>query len=302
MSFFRFKDEDIIQTNVLAHPTYRVELNGDHVTGSVFLEKPFLDDSLLERRFEGISLAEGGLVQKDGPFTASVDIVDAEQGATNRQLYQSILNLYRHYSLLNDDYTSLFTGSETTRFRVITVPEIYYDREILTGSFSASDLDNAGNERKLYDNGRGGIYSGSLSGTIVGNIFYSEGLIVLKGGGLNDESNSNDFGENSPTNFKWRCNFQGVHKIPTTIFRCRAPAGQLNASSNPTFYHVPQDINDVHQGEREIVLLQESEPGVYVTAVGLYNEDYELVGVARLAQPVKKTEAQDLLFRIRLDF
>jgi hypothetical protein len=300
MSFYSFKDEDIFTTSIVAHPSYTVELNGDQVTGSVFLEREFLNDELLTRRVFGFSPAQGGFVTGSHPFTASIDIIDAELGATNQQFYESILNLYDFYSLINSDYTSDFTGSTTTRFRVITIPEIYYDREILSGTFSASDLDSAGDARDLFDNGRGGVYSGSLTGTLVGNIFYSEGLVVLKGGGLNDEASGNDFGEVSPTNFKWRVNLKGKQTIPVKIFRCRAPAGQLNASTNSTFYSIPTGSTDINKNEREIVILSES--FTYVTTIGLFNKNYELVGLAKLAQPVKKDEGQDILFRVRLDF
>ena len=297
MSFYRFKEEDIIHVSIKAHPSYRVERNGDQVTGSVFLEKKFLNNSLLNRQFEGYSEKEGGLTQKTGPFTASIDIVDVEQGATNKELYESILELYDFYALVNTDYTPNFTGSETTRFRVIVIPEIYYDNSVLSGAFTASDIDSSGDTRNLFDNGRGGIYSGSLSGTLVGNIFYSEGLVVLKGGGLQDEGAGEDFGEASSTNFLWSVDFKGVHKIPTNIFKCRAPAGQLNASTNPTFFHVPDSGS--FKNQKEIVL---PGSGTYVTTIGLYNEDYELVGLAKLAQPIKKEEKQDILFRVRLDF
>ena len=299
MSFFRFEDEDIIDTDIVAHPSYTVELNGDAVTGSVYLDKPFLSDELETRTWRGLSLKLGGLIEKQGPFTASIDIVDAEEGATNKQLYRSVLNLYDYYSLLNEDYTSYFTGSETTRFRIITVPEIYYEREILTGSFTASDLDSSGNSRVLYDNGRGGIYSGSVSGTLVGNIFYSEGLVVLKGGGLNDETAGDDFGQASPTNYKWTCDFKGVNKIPVKIFRCRAPTGMLNATTNDTYSRIPAiGSGEDFIGEKVRIF---SSSFTYVTGIGLYNDRYELVGVAKLAQPIRKEEHQSLLFRIRID-
>jgi len=300
MTFFRFKNEDLIDTDVFAVPRYTVELNGDQVTGSIFLDKPFLNTALEERERQGFSALEGGVQKKTGPFTASVDIVDVELGATNSQLYQSILSLYDFYSLVDSNYTPDFTGSTTTRFRVITIPEIYFDREILSGSFTGSDLDSAGDSRTLYDNGRGGVFSGSLSGTLVGNIFYSEGLIVLKGGGLQDAGENNDFGEDSPTNFKWKVDFNGTHTIPTKIFRCRAPAGQLNASTNESFFYIPPTGSD-HQFRSEKVKVLTSSL-TYVTQIGLYNDRYELVGVAKLAQPIRKEEAQDILFRVRLDF
>lgn len=297
MSYFRFNPDDKINTSIKTHPSFTVELNGDQMTGSVYLEKQFLNSDLENRLFEGDSTREGGKILKTSPFTASVDIVDAEEGATNSQLYRSILNLYNHYSLINTDYTASFTGSETTRFRVITIPEIYYDRAILSGTFSASDDDNAGDARELFDNGRGGIYSGSLTGTLVGNIFYNEGLVVLKGAGLNDEANSNDFGESSATNFKWKTSFKGTHTIPVKIFKCRAPAGQLNASTNSSFYQEPDEGD--YKNEKEVVLTGST---TYITRVGLYNKNYELVGVAHLAQPIKKEESSDLMFRLRMDW
>ena len=299
MTFFGFKKDDIIQTSIVTHPVYDVELNGDQVTGSIYLEKRFLDTALEARTFTGFSAKQGGIVSKTGPFTASIDIVDAELGSTNSQLFESIKELYSFYAFDNSNYTSDFTGSDTTRFRVITVPEIYYDREILTGSLTASDNDSAGDSRTLYDDGLGGVYSGSLTGTLVGNIFYSEGLIVLKGGGLNDEAGSNDFGESSPTNFAWKVAFKGVHTIPVKIFKCRAPGDQLNASTNSTYFQVPSGSTDKYKHEKEIVLTEKSP---YVTTVGLFNEHYELVGMAKLSQPIKKEEGVSILFRLRQDW
>lgn len=299
MTFFRFKKQDIVNITVQANPFYTVEVNGDQVTGSIFLEKKFLNDDLLNRRFKGFSNAEGGFVEKDGPFTSSVELLDAEQGGDNQQLYESIIELYNFYSLVDSNYTPDFTGSETVRFRIINVPEIYYDRAILTGSFTGSDLDSSGDERIFYDNGRGGLFSGSVSGTLIGNIFYSEGLVVLKGGGFNDEGAGEEFGDASSTNFKWRTKFRGVHNIPTKIFRCRAPAGQVNASTNPSFFVVPTGSQDEFKNEK-VVITGALDP--YVTTIGFYNENFQLIGVTKISQPVKKEENQDILFKIRLDF
>ena len=291
MTFFKFKEGDILDVNFVAHPYYSVRLNGDQVTGSIFLEKSFLNDSLFNRKIYGYSEALGGYTTGSYPFSSSIDIIDAQYEATNKELYQSLTILADYYRLLNDNYRIEFTGALSTDLRVITIPEIYYDREVLTGSFSASDLDSAGDSRELFDDGRGGVYSGSLSGTLVGNIFYSEGLIVLTKGDLQD------FGSASPTNFKWKIDFKGVQKIPTKIFKCRAPAGQLNATTNETYYHIP--ASGTNKNKKEILM---DPPATYVTAIGLYNQNYELVGYVKIAQPVKKEFGQDILFRIRQDW
>jgi len=298
MSFYKFKSEDIIYTEILTYPSCASELNGDQTTGSVYLENPYLSASFNNRLYTAFSEKEGADMVKHGPFTASIDVIDVESGGTNKEFYQSLLTLYDYYSFYNDDYTPQYTGADTGRFRVITIPEIYFDRQIATGTFVAVDLDNADDERILYDNGRGGIFSGTVSGTLVGNIFYSEGLVVLKGGGLNDETSANDFGQATTTNFKWRISFEGTNKIPVKIFRCRAPAGQLNASTNPTYYQIDTSPGALHRNKKEIVM---ERPTTYVTQIGLYNEHFELVGYATLAQPIKKEEGQDILFRLTLD-
>lgn len=305
MGFYRFNDEDIVFTSIATYPSYTVELSGNGttstLTGSVYLEREFLNNAMATRLVRGKSKG-GHLLELNHPFTSSVEIIDAEQNSSTgleEQLYGAIANLYSYYSFQNSNYTSNFTGSATTRYRVISIPQIYYDREILSGSFSASDYDADGNLRELFDDGRGGIYSGTLSGTLVGNIFYSEGLVVLKGGGLNDEANSNEFGQAQTSGSIWKTSFKGTHKVPVKIFRCRAPAGDLNASTNSTFFHVPSGSTDVNRYRREAVL---SVPHTYISAVGIYNDDYELVALAKLAQPIKKKEEEDVQIRLRFDF
>jgi hypothetical protein len=300
MSFYRFKDEDIIDTEIATYPHYRVSNNGNQITGSVYLDRPSLQSGINTRLFEGFSLKHGAIMQKNAPFTSSIELMNVVNGGLNKEMYQTIQSMYDFYSFFDPNYTSDFTGSTTNVFRVLSVPEIYFDSQIATGSLVMTDMDTAGKLRTVYDNGRGGIYSGSVSGTLVGNIFYSEGIIVLKGGGFNDNVTPNEFGATGGGgNYFWTVEFEGQNKIPVKIFRCRAPAGQLNASSNPTFYHVPSGSLENHRYEREIVL---DESATYITAIGIYNEHYELVGLAKLAQPIKKAEAADILFRLRLDF
>ena len=43
-------------------------------------------------------------------------------------------------------------------------------------------------------------------------------------------------------------------------------------------------------------------PMSYVTTVGLYSPDNELLAVAKLSEPVKKTPINELNLRVRLDY
>ena len=39
----------------------------------------------------------------------------------------------------------------------------------------------------------------------------------------------------------------------------------------------------------------------YISKVGIYDEDRNLIAIAKLATPVKKTEERDLTFKLKLD-
>jgi len=301
MSYYSFAKDDIIDIVLDTYPKHTVEFNGTDnkgyaVTGSIELDREYLRDPednevLRTRTYTGFSQKRGGLTTTDGPFTASINIKTATSGSTNNELWFSLSGtLYPFYRVVNADYEMYYNNSLATTVRVIDIPSIYYDKEILTGSFSASDKDSAGDDRKIYDNGRGGLYSGSLTGTLVGNIFYQEGLAVLT---KDDLSN---FGSDSSTNFKWKVDLKGVHRIPIKIFNCRAPAGELNCSTNPTFYQEPTTGD--YKNEKEIVM---NPKNTYITTVGLYNENFELVAMAKLAQPIKKTIQDNINIRLKID-
>jgi hypothetical protein len=44
------------------------------------------------------------------------------------------------------------------------------------------------------------------------------------------------------------------------------------------------------------------EPVTYITSIGLYSADNELLAVAKLSEPIKKTPENELTFRVRLDY
>jgi hypothetical protein len=292
MSFFKFAPEDIINTKIITYPQAKLFLAGTEMTGSVFLEKNFLITPLSTRRYQGYSERLGGFVDKRGPFSSSIDFVNAVLSGTNSELYNTLSQLYNYYSLVNSNYNLTYDGTTSVNLRVITIPEIYYDRAIATGTFSASDTSGS-TTRTLFDDGNGGIYSGSATGSLVGNIFYSEGLVVLKA------TNLRDFALTSSENLKWNVNFRGTHTIPVKIFRCRAPAGELNCSTNPTFYTIDNNLSSSLRNEKKIIMPNNT---TYITKVGFYDSEFRLVGVTTLAHPIRKDEHQDILIRVRLDF
>ena len=91
--------------------------------------------------------------------------------------------------------------------------------------------------------------------------------------------------------------FQNNTKINSTLIFCRATADEFNYSSNPSYT----------DSEGRIVVIDESEQGTqksfsFVSTVGLYDANEELLATAKLSRPVEKNDEKDLTFRVRLDF
>ena len=91
--------------------------------------------------------------------------------------------------------------------------------------------------------------------------------------------------------------FQNNTKINSTLIFCRATADEFNYSSNPTYT----------DSEGRVLVIDESQQGQeksfsFVTTVGLYDANEELLATAKLSRPVEKNDEKDLTFRVRLDF
>lgn len=120
-------------------------------------------------------------------------------------------------------------------------------------------------------------------------------------------------GENS----SYRIKIEGTNKIPTLTMMAHAEKGELNYSNNPTFIDYNNKINVVfhsssyHEQEGLIKNITKSkyyghqedyQNIVYISKIGIYDKNKNLIAIANLANPIKKTEAQDLLFKLRIDF
>jgi hypothetical protein len=91
--------------------------------------------------------------------------------------------------------------------------------------------------------------------------------------------------------------FQNVTNINSTLIFCRAEADEFNYSSNPTFTDSANRINVIDLGQEDT-----QQSFTFVTSVGLYDANDNLLAVAKLSRPVEKNPERDLTLRIRLDF
>ena len=82
--------------------------------------------------------------------------------------------------------------------------------------------------------------------------------------------------------------------ISSTHYFVRAKNQYYNYSTNPSFYSASNGT----------VIYSDfaTNPKVFITTIGLYNNNNELLAVGKLSQPVQKGFDKEALFKVRLDF
>lgn len=200
-----------------------------------------------------------------------------------------------------------FASGSVSRMLAVSIPAGMHGRRISPNSLTLTcrgyDSPTYGLVRTLVDDGRGGLFiSGSVaSGSVsaesvgwnkVGNVFYDEGLVIIRDPSLLDFAGSWMGVSESPTDL-FQLTFRGESRVPVKTLMCRIDRGDLNASLNQTFYETEED------GDR---VRRHPSGSIYVTTVGIYNSDRELVGVARLAEPLRVRPRDRMNVKLRMDF
>lgn len=92
--------------------------------------------------------------------------------------------------------------------------------------------------------------------------------------------------------------FQNNTGINSTLYYCRAGSDEFNYSSNPTYLKSDGTVRVLE----ETVAGEGARAFSFITSIGLYDANQNLLAVAKLSRPVEKNDEKDITFRIRLDF
>lgn len=87
--------------------------------------------------------------------------------------------------------------------------------------------------------------------------------------------------------------------VPSTNYFVRVKNKEFNYSNNPTF------VSDGTDGKTKGTIIYQdliNNPRTYITSVGLYNENNELLAIGKLSKPVQKSFDNELLIKVRVDF
>jgi len=156
--------------------------------------------------------------------------------------------------------------------------------------------------------GEYGIVKNAATANQVGLIYYQAGILVLTAsvfaGASTFDINDYTLGEslsgstidqfaNALRYWWYDCSFNNTTELNSTIYFCRAMNSDFNYSGNPTYL-----------SQSKIFVKEQADdmPMTFFTTVGLYSPDNELLAVAKVSEPLKKTPANELTLRVRLDY
>ena len=196
---------------------------------------------------------------------------------------------------------------------VLQVSEL---ESINSGSICGKELGLTQNKANMYIGCQGGIqnfFTGSLQniaiypralsdteisenyyeskyiGTpVVGNIFYSMGLITI--------TNPYYFNHFKQHDITSSISFKNTMPLVENEYQCTVDEQEFNFTNNVSTRCI---TNEEHENLANFATGSLWNP--YVTTIGLYNEDYELLVVGKLGQPVRCSDETDTTFIVRWD-
>ena len=259
-------------------------------------------------------------------------------GSSGQNVYdyptKSVYAQYRQMLLDSGDSLFTFRNNETSEYiYVVNVNRSRFKDKMDTKSWQLTISGSGNNYITLIDDSTstttelsqlGGRVFNVRSGSIANGIYTADttpwglfypdrGVIVLNGQALDASASFNT--ERVPATGSGFDNalklftsisgamssnvsrsFQGrtSEVIASTYYFVRMFNGEYNYTTNNSFVSSSTGVLKYDSMVRD--------PQVYVTSIGLYDDNQELLAVAKLSKPVKKTFDRELVIKVKLDY
>ena len=261
-------------------------------SGSLILSQSSVYDSVRELYYSNYLTSSYG----DDAVTASVllgsdpsgDVLIGPLGSNGRYVnyLQSSLTQSRNFPTDEDDYVLVFS-----------IPSKLFGDYIQPESFVLNLNDDGGDwtfDTEITDDGNGNLISGSV---VCGQIFYPHGIAVLT---------QQDWGQvldlsNAYSGSQISCSFSSSYTIYETQYKCTINESEFNFSQNPSIISGSVTNNNITSSGVPYDFATGSYFSPYVTTVGLYNNDHELLAVGKLAQPLPTSQTTDTTILVNID-
>lgn len=173
---------------------------------------------------------------------------------------------------------------------VLDAKRIFSTDQHISGSIDAVSGSTDSNDQGTGTTVPGSFLNGSLtySGSFIPNLWTSGSI-----DNLIDHICETRFGRTNGTSI----GLINQTYINSSIYTCRIAPSQANYSRNPTYKNSDgtlRFVTDVNE--------RGDEPFAYITTVGLYDANNNLLAVAKTSRPIEKNPEIDLSISVRIDY
>lgn len=238
-------------------------------------------------------------------------------------------------------YSSSLGDKGTQEVTLISIPAMFYGDQIKKGSVNLKLYVTGALMGQLQDtklNGELVEVVGSSTGSVAGVVLYNEGFILLTGswdisnGNFVDDYTLAGVGNEVAPAWKYfgvtgsagmivsssfQLSFSGSNEVNSMTMFCHVPMGELNFSNNPSFtvsgqtemvssgsfFFAENDEVEVKNTVGSVYTSMSASfaPQTFISKIGIYDEDKNLIGVVKLANPIRKRESDSFSFKIKID-
>jgi hypothetical protein len=185
---------------------------------------------------------------------------------------------YFNYKQTDLTFAKYFPTASNSTIGVISIPSRLFGNYIQPNSFIWKS-----SSFTIRDDGEGNLISGS---TIYGNIFYYQGLATITSGSSPDILNF-------VTSSAVTCSFSSSLTIYETQYKCTINENEFNFSLNPSITY--ENNNELYG------FVTSSYFSPYVSTVGLYDDNQNLLAIGKLSQPLPTSATTNTTILINLD-
>jgi len=229
-----------------------------------------------------------------------LDLTLDEVGVMNESLFVNFSRLITKDQIKKGTFSiTLGTGS-------------YADPFTLSKTLTDVSASDTGGTTNTFGGDYGVLFDNTAKdGVGLGIVFYQAGIAVLSTASFNGvtDFHSASTGTSSiadrlvSSSISGACDslrhriqnitFNNTTEINSSIYFCRVPHNKYNHSGNPTY---------LSSSTSRVKSVNTDTPVAYITAVGLYSSDNQLMAMAKLSEPLKKDPTNELTLRVRLDY
>lgn len=230
---------------------------------------------------------------------------------------------YENYLASLSSESRYFPTESNAEITVISIPSKCYGNSIRPNSFAftygTTTLTDDGNgnltvpEDTTYSQYGSAQYGINIYGDIanpagrIGNIIYSHGIVIITSGSLTGLANtiSSSLSRNLPSA---SISFESDIQVYENQYKCTFGEDEFNFSLNPSnlsgsnITYSGSTLSG-YTGDSETVFdyITGSAFSPYITTVGLYNNNQELIAVGKLSQPLQSSRNTDTTILVNFD-